>query len=137
MYKTCTKCGESKLRSEHFNIDRSRPDGFKNHCKKCANEYSKAHRRTSKGREANRRNQLKRNYGITIEDYNELTLKQGGVCALCGKEETIGRRLAVDHCHKTGKVRGLLCQACNTGIGKLGDSIELLQKAIKYLQENQ
>ena len=78
---------EIKLRSEHFNIDRSRPDGFKNHCKKCANEYSKAHRRTSKGREANRRNQLKRNYGITIEDYNELMLKQGGYVRSAGKRK--------------------------------------------------
>ena len=80
-------------------------------------------------------------YGITLEQYEELFKKQGGVCALCKKPETVrrnkktdgGERLAVDHCHDTGLVRGLLCFKCNTAIGALGDTQEAALKAMKYL----
>lgn len=80
--------------------------------------------------------------GITFAQYNEILLKQGNKCAICQKHETRKcsktsniLRLCIDHCHKTNKVRGLLCSNCNSGIGKLGDSIEQLQSAINYLQE--
>lgn len=62
--------------------------------------------------------------------YNEMWLKQGGKCAICGKSEPV---LCVDHCHKTQYVRGLLCSNCNSGIGFLKDSPELVLKALKYL----
>ena len=74
---------------------------------------------------------LKRNYSISIEEYNELFTKQGGVCAICGRESK--KSLGVDHEHKTGKVRGLLCSNCNTAIGQLNDDPKLLLKAIAYL----
>lgn len=78
-------------------------------------------------------NVLRRNFGITIEEYNALLEKQNGVCAICqSKHKTM--RLSVDHCHKTGKVRGLLCGRCNTGIGMLLDSPELVTAAKKYLE---
>jgi hypothetical protein len=54
---------------------------------------------------------------------------QGGLCKICGKE----KRLVVDHCHETGQVRGMLCFSCNTGIGQLGDSVDMLKAAIAYL----
>lgn len=60
---------------------------------------------------------------------------QGGTCAICHGTATVGR-LAVDHCHLTGKVRGLLCTNCNTALGKLKDSKELLLNAINYLEVN-
>ncbi len=77
---------------------------------------------------------LKKEYGIIPEDYDRMFLEQGGVCLIC-KEPPSGRviRLAVDHNHETGQVRGLLCVDCNNGIGRLGDSIELLESAIEYL----
>lgn len=78
---------------------------------------------------------LKAAYGIDLKIYNEMLLEQKGKCAICGTEST-GKRdyFHVDHCHKTLKVRGLLCSTCNSGIGGLKDDIELLKKAIEYLQ---
>lgn len=84
---------------------------------------------------------LKQQYGITEAKYNKMLWLQNGVCAICRKEETIVdertgklRRLAVDHCHNTNKVRGLLCNSCNTGIGKLQHDPELLRIAALYCE---
>ena len=77
---------------------------------------------------------LERVYGITQEDYDVMLRAQGGVCKICGQKESVDRfPLAVDHDHKTGKVRGLLCGSCNTGLGKFNDDPDLLLKAMKYL----
>lgn len=82
---------------------------------------------------------LRQKYGITLEDYESLLSLQDNRCAICGSEGTKTRKgttfaLAVDHCHKAGRVRGLLCQDCNSGIGSLKDDITLLQAAISYLK---
>lgn len=77
--------------------------------------------------------QLKK-YGITWEDYRQILDDQQGVCAICQIECSTGKNLAVDHCHETGEVRGLLCSNCNTAIGKFKDSTKNLQRAIDYLQ---
>ena len=61
--------------------------------------------------------------------------KQNHVCAICGNKDN-NKKLAVDHCHTTGVIRGLLCSACNTSLGKFKDSVELLQNAIQYLKDN-
>ena len=74
-----------------------------------------------------------RKYGVTRKDYDTMLVAQAGVCAICGKAEN-GKRLAIDHCHKTGEVRGLLCALCNTAIGKLNDDPELLERAAMYLR---
>lgn len=80
---------------------------------------------------------LKRNYGITLEDFKKMEADQGGVCKICGKPPTKNRkRLSVDHCHKTGKIRGLLCVNCNAMIGMAKDGPELLERGIQYLKEN-
>ena len=84
---------------------------------------------------------MKAMYGVTLEWYDEQLARQNGVCAICGNPEvrvTKGsvRRLCIDHCHDTGKVRGLLCAACNTGIGNLKHSVALLEASIKYLQSS-
>lgn len=78
-----------------------------------------------------------KDFGITPDEYREIHEKQGGKCAICGSEigDVMGNRLYIDHNHKTGKVRGLLCSDCNFGIGKFKDNIELMQKAIQYLEE--
>lgn len=84
--------------------------------------------------ELSRRNaHLERKYGMTLLDYEALLEKQGHACAICHKSHSRTNPLHVDHCHKTGQVRGLLCTNCNTGLGKLGDSIPQLWAAIKYL----
>ena len=80
---------------------------------------------------------LKRKFGITIEDYETMLDKQQGGCAICGKtEEASKQKLAVDHCHSTGFVRGILCRACNTAIGLFEDNVETMSKAIEYLNES-
>lgn len=82
----------------------------------------------------NRNSYLKRKYGITEEQYEELLLAQAGKCAIClCKPRT--RRLAVDHNHKTGEIRGLLCSRCNHGLlGHAHDSIPVLERALEYLR---
>ena len=96
-----------------------------------------ANRRNYEAHRTNYRNlNLKRNYGITLEIYNFLLEKQEGKCAVCGIENNGHRTFAVDHNHKTEKIRGLLCTNCNTGIGLMKDNIEILSKAITYLQTN-
>lgn len=84
---------------------------------------------------------LKHFFGITLADYNSIKESQNGVCAICELPETSKhqsgktRDLAVDHCHTTGKIRGLLCTRCNNGIGNFKDNTEFLQKAINYLKD--
>lgn len=84
-----------------------------------------------------RRNNLRKLYKMTPEDYDRLLARQGGACAICGGTSPGGRRgvetFNVDHCHKTGRVRGLLCTPCNRGIGLLGDASDLLRAAAAYL----
>lgn len=78
---------------------------------------------------------IRRTYGITLEEYHTILKEQDYGCKLCGKsEEEEGRRLAIDHCHSSGKVRGILCSDCNIGLGKFKDNLEVLQKAIDYLE---
>ena len=82
---------------------------------------------------------LFRLYGIGLADYRQMLERQDGKCAICGSTTTRNvqhKSLAIDHNHETNKIRGLLCHHCNAGIGHLGDSIELLQKAIDYLKEH-
>jgi hypothetical protein len=74
--------------------------------------------------------------GITLEKYEEMSKNQNGVCAICGHISEDGRQLCVDHCHKTKQIRGLLCTKCNTGLGLFRDDIELFEKAINYLKDN-
>lgn len=82
-----------------------------------------------------RNSNLQRNYGITLEDYDDMLLDQKGVCAICGTDDPKGKgRFHVDHCHTTGKVRGLLCHHCNVGLGHFEDNIERLLDAIEYLR---
>jgi len=85
---------------------------------------------------------LKKRFGISLEDYTSLYEKQNGVCAICQlPEKSVDyrtgevRSLAVDHCHTKGHIRGLLCSDCNTALGLLKDNPELLIKAAKYVTE--
>lgn len=86
---------------------------------------------------------LRRNYGIGLNDYADLWFAQGGVCAICGRPETMKHyrdgtpwMLTVDHCHTTQRVRALLCNACNLGIGHFADSVDRLERALAYLRKH-
>jgi predicted RNA-binding Zn-ribbon protein involved in translation (DUF1610 family) len=154
-FKYCSGCGETKVVTS-FGKQKSRPDGVEYRCKKCMQDYrnkrysnpriktkllksSAAWREKNPDSDANK--QLRRKYGITLEQYNTLFQLQNGLCGICGKSESTRRRkktqgnerLAVDHCHETGVVRGLLCFKCNTAIGSLGDNEEMVMRVIFYL----
>jgi len=77
---------------------------------------------------------LKCKYGMTFKQYNQMLKQQNDVCAICGKVNLDGRRLFVDHNHKTGKIRGLLCKECNTKLGVL-ENEKFIKHARKYLGE--
>src|SRR3990167_340895 len=81
-----------------------------------------------------RESYLKRAYKLSLFEFERLKIAQHGKCAICG--ETVSR-LVIDHCHKTHKVRGLLCTTCNAGIGQLKESIGLLANAIAYLKSHE
>lgn len=87
---------------------------------------------SEEGQDLSREYHLLTKYGINQDVYNEMLEAQNGVCAICGWENT-GRSLNVDHCHATGRVRGLLCNRCNLGLGYYWSDPELLRKAADYL----
>lgn len=78
---------------------------------------------------------LRKQFGITADEYDELLELQGGGCAICYADigDASGKRLSVDHCHETGAVRGILCGSCNLGLGKFQDDAAILARAVDYL----
>lgn len=145
----CTEC-DCWFASEHFFRTKTNSSGLTSRCRSCHIAQSirtrdpERHRKTKlasvrRQRAANparfRELELKRAFGISLADYEGLCATQGGVCAICKRPErdTLGRRLAVDHDHDTGAIRGLLCRNCNTGLGMLGDSVDRIVAAANYL----
>jgi len=101
-------------------------------CRKC---YRKEHRESEAGKDSFWRAWLKYRYGLTPAQYDEMLTRQDGVCAICRMGNSAYDRLHVDHDDRTGKIRGLLCNNCNRGIGHLKDSIPNLRAAIRYLKD--
>lgn len=115
-HKLCRQCGEIKPHSEwHKNTSAS--DGLSTRCKAC---------KAIQGRAGH----LKRSYGMTEAQRDEMIAAQGGLCCICLKAPAVH----VDHCHKTGRVRGVLCFNCNTAIGKLGDDPDAARRVVSYLE---
>jgi hypothetical protein len=117
-------------------VYRRRPE-VRKRIRKTARKWEK--RNPEKAREYERRHAgqrmtsyLRRKYNITKVDYDTFMIAQRGLCAICGGCNK-KHRLSVDHCHSSGKVRGLLCKKCNTAIGLLKDSVAMLEKALAYL----
>lgn len=137
----CFRCKADKELEEFTRNSRNAAMNYRNGvCKVCKN---KRLREQNKLNPRQRKNiKLKNVYGITIEDYEKLLDKQKNVCAICEKPEStkhnlgMVKQLAVDHCHKTGKVRGLLCSHCNTALGKFYDNEDYLIAATEYLQKH-
>lgn len=130
--KTCNKCYIKKSNTSFYK-DKASTDGLAYQCKECSNSTVKVFR--SKHPEYRRAEALKRLYGITVDDYENILKAQGGGCAICGKKQGVEKkRLAVDHSHKDRRVRGLLCHRCNKWlVGKHVDG-SLLIKAGQYLE---
>jgi hypothetical protein len=125
----CPSCNETNI--EKFYVDKNGTRTNK-HCREChkAECNRRWHARPALDRWASR-NYL---YGVTKEFLLDLYEKQQGKCAICGEEPKTTRGLHIDHCHKTGAVRGLLCHGCNTGIGALQDDPKVIEKALNYLK---
>lgn len=135
----CKKCKQPKGSGDFYPSD-------PNWCKKCRYEYTKSNRHKHRERDKtyskeyrkrfpekaklkDRRKNLKK-YGLTPEDFDNMLRDQNDRCKICREEDIM---FHVDHDHKTGKVRGLLCSNCNTGLGLFRDNVAYLENAINYL----
>jgi hypothetical protein len=148
--KICPKCGQEKNSTE-FHRNKSQPDGLNTYCKVCWLDYCKLRWKNEEDRKARlkvRRNgNLKRKYGITHEDYEEMLQEQDFKCAvcLCTVEEAslfyankgeLGPMLSIDHNHMTGKVRGLLCGGCNISLAQI-EKVGSTEPFKEYLNRNE
>lgn len=116
----CKKCCSESQRNYYAD----KPDQYRNYVKKRRYKYKGIHKRVAN---------LK-TFGLTIKEYEEMLFTQNNQCAICGTFQcSSGRRFAIDHCHQTGRIRGLLCLRCNQAIGKFHDNYFLLQQAADYV----
>lgn len=143
--KTCTKCAVTKPLTDFYysaNGKAAKNKIHKSACKECVKASARKWVQDNPEHHARTRYayELARTYGITIEEYEALISKQGNGCAICGSVETKVHasgtvfRFSVDHCHESGKIRGILCMTCNRGIGLFRDNAQLLRKAADYLE---
>ena len=140
--KTCNGC-KNELPLERFS---RRLNGYQHLCKPCQSVYQKNYvrRNDPKARAlANRKWRLMKEFGITVEQYDAMLAEQNGVCAVCKQPESLIHHLtqkpsplSIDHCHSSGKVRQLLCNRCNTTLGKVADNPDLLEKLAAYLRRH-
>ena len=141
--KTCKICNQPKPLTEFYQTVRNgEPYGHHGKCKSCYIKKQQKNYDPIKKRDEN----LKRLYGIGLNEYNNLLDNQNGKCAICGTTEPGGRKSGrggavdvfyVDHDHKTEKVRGLLCNVCNRTMWYVGENSGVLEEMIKYLQKHQ
>ena len=161
--KRCKKCGQTKPFTDFYAMAGMK-DGYRNDCKACnlaaaaarhkANPQpardrarrwkqenperdaarQRAYRESGRKSISDRRSYLKRTYGISLEQYDEMLAAQGGVCAICGCTPRDDISLHVDHDHTTGEIRGLTCFRCNNSLGDLNDDPRRLRRAIEYLE---
>lgn len=155
--KQCTKCRETKEITDFYKA----AHGYRARCKSCLTEQERLKYHTdpdhkdskcdkvrqkwqenpelwSKRKLAVRKSHLKRHYGMTIADWNVMLEGQNSCCQICKThiDSCPHKQLMVDHCHATGKVRALLCDFCNTALGKFKDSPQLLREAADYLERH-
>ncbi len=137
--RTCHACQTIKKNTE-FQVCKTARRGRKNECMECCRERMNQKHRDYHKRNPNRKPayDLRTKYGLTMDEHESMVQACGNLCECCGRPQTHKRhkRLVVDHCHRTGKTRGLLCSLCNTAIGQLGDSVEVLTKCIEYLRRH-
>lgn len=138
--KKCYTC-KRRLAYSSFSISKANKDGLLGSCKKCDIIKSKTFRINNPEKVKHRK--LMYSFGIGLDQYNDLMAAQGGVCAICKNKETSKdfrtnkeRKLAVDHCHSSLVIRGLLCGKCNRFLGYAQDNIDILCHAIIYLNKS-
>ena len=127
-------CGKEKIATDFYVRNKVNMVRHSS-CKECDKE--RVRKRHQDNPERTRNNDLKRNYGITITEHRQMFEEQNGVCAICkGEGDGKWKKLCVDHDHKTGKVRQLLCRRCNMILGQADDDISLFQEYIEYLKKH-
>lgn len=160
--KRCKRCHILKALADFYR-DAGARDGVRNDCKACnaaaskarylanpaaavarvkrwqqanpdrVNAYHRARRADPRVKRAERSAYLKRKYGITVEEYDAMLARQGGGCGICGSPPSDSISLHIDHDHRTGRIRGLLCFVCNSSLGELDDP-DLLRAALRYVE---
>jgi hypothetical protein len=124
------------VESESKQTTYSRDHYLRNRERVLAKNRAWAKANPEKVRRASRNRHYQVKYGISLNDYESMLASQDHGCGACGGETLPGFVLAVDHCHETGRVRGLLCDACNRAVGLLGDSAERADLLADYLRRN-
>ena len=163
--KRCKICGQEKPPDDSYRNKLGR-DGLRPECKACnlaarrakyeadpkpyiarvkkwqqenperLSEYRREYRRRPDRKRADRDAHLRRKYGIGVDEYDELLLRQAGACAICEVEPAPSTNLHVDHDHTTGRVRGLLCVSCNNALGAFRESFDIFRAAANYLDRD-
>lgn len=143
-FKTCITCNISK-QIFLFHKNPKMKDGRINECKQCHHLRLKISRKDptkkAKFKQYQRNSAIKRRYGITTKQFEEMVKLQNNRCVICGNQPVPdgayqNSKLHIDHCHKTNKIRGLLCHLCNRGIGLFRERIDIIEKALKYLKNH-
>lgn len=125
--QTCDLCRKRKpLQAFRFNARSVINGGYSRNCLDCERK-----RKAEKARDSH----LRRTYGISARQYDDMLIAQGHRCAICKNKCSTGRRLSVDHDHETGRVRGLLCSKCNRAVGLMADNVARFVDAAGYLHK--
>jgi hypothetical protein len=144
-FKMCRKCGEGRPVLD-FPPRKAGKDGLNSQCRFCVAERKRVRRAADPSARDKERayerqphvaarttaRNASREYGISIDEFEQMKNRQAGCCAVCGRE----RKLAVDHCHGSGRVRELLCYPCNIALGQVNDDVDLLQELIRYVERH-
>lgn len=155
--KECSCCKIIKINSDFAKSSRN-SNGLQSRCKACcktlkleyrskaevklqeklyAKEYNQRPERREKAKKHARWYSLQRHYNMSLDQYNDMFLAQSGCCSICKKHQSeFSQTLAVDHCHQTNAIRGLLCGPCNKALGLFKDNIKNLDNAKAYLKKS-
>lgn len=130
--KKCFACKRDKPLDAFY---RSNVHYRQRECKECTRLRKHRWHMTESGKLSSANSKLKKRFGITLQEYEQMVAAVQGKCEICGATSSYGKhRLAVDHDHKSGLLRGILCKSCNTGLGAFRDDVTLLYSAVAYLR---
>jgi hypothetical protein len=143
---SCSRCLQI-LPISSFHKDSKKSGKLRSDCRKCRNSYRRKFRQQNKAQFAEYEGtevfkqktfakNLRKNYGLSVEDFEKMEAKQDGKCAVCLRPEfhKTKKRLSVDHCHTTGQIRGLLCHRCNVVLGLVNEDLRIIESVTQYLK---
>jgi hypothetical protein len=139
--KTCSRCKEEKSLDEFSHLSptaktyKNFKDGIKPWCKSCYTDYAREDMRKRRSGNSPKYDHYHKKYGLTKDEVHVMMEERNGKCDICNSvSDHFSNKLNVDHCHETGKVRGMLCFSCNVMLGQVKDDTNRLKKAIEYLE---